>query len=58
MKLRDTLSTLDAITVMGRYGVDPDGRQVRHFATTIQWQKGKKEIVSPPELTTAKAIWR
>ncbi|MGV3741404.1 MAG: amino acid ABC transporter substrate-binding protein [Burkholderiaceae bacterium] len=58
MKLRDTLSTLDAITVMGRYGVDPDGRQVRHFATTVQWQKGKKEIVSPPELTTAKAIWR
>ncbi len=58
VKLRDTLSTLDAITVMGRYGVDPDGRQVRHFATTVQWQKGKKEIVSPPELTTAKAIWR
>lgn len=58
VKLRDTLSTLDAITVMGRYGVDPDGRQVRHFATTVQWQKGKKEIVSPPELTTSKAIWR
>lgn len=57
-KLRDALSTLDAITVMGRYGVDPDGRQVRHFASTVQWQKGKKEIVSPPELTTSKAIWR
>jgi branched-chain amino acid transport system substrate-binding protein len=58
VKLRDTLSALDAITVMGRYGVDPDGRQVRHFATTVQWQNGKKEIVSPPELTTAKPIWR
>lgn len=58
VKLREALSKLDAITVMGRYGVDPDGRQVRHFTTTVQWQKGKKEIVSPPEVTSAKAIWR
>ncbi|MDQ9171397.1 amino acid ABC transporter substrate-binding protein [Oxalobacteraceae bacterium R-40] len=58
IKLRATLSTLDTITVLGRYGVDPDGRQVRHFTTTVQWQKGKKEIVSPSELTIAKAVWR
>lgn len=57
-KLRDTLSALDTITVMGRYGVEPDGRQVRHFTSTVQWQDGKKEIVSPPKMTTAKAIWR
>lgn len=57
-KLRDTLSSLDTMTVMGRYGVDRDGKQVRHFAVTVQWQKGKKEIVAPPELATAKPVWR
>lgn len=57
-KLRDTLSSLDTMTVMGRYGVDRDGRQVRHFAVTVQWQKGKKEIVAPAELATAKPLWR
>jgi branched-chain amino acid transport system substrate-binding protein len=57
-KLRDTLSSLDAMTVMGRYGVDRDGKQVRHFAVTVQWQKGKKEIVAPAELATAKPVWR
>lgn len=56
--LRDTLSQLDAMTVMGRYGVDRDGRQVRHFAVTVQWQHGKKEIVTPAELATAKPVWR
>jgi branched-chain amino acid transport system substrate-binding protein len=57
-KLRDTLSSLDTMTVMGRYGVDRDGKQVRHFAVTVQWQKGKKEIVAPAELATAKPVWR
>lgn len=57
-KLRDALSTLDTMTIMGRYGVDRDGRQVRHFTTTVQWQNGKKEIVAPPELQTAKPIWQ
>jgi branched-chain amino acid transport system substrate-binding protein len=57
-KLRETLSALDTMTVMGRYGVDRDGKQVRHFAVTVQWQKGKKEIVTPPELATAKPLWR
>ena len=57
-KLRDTLSSLDTMTVMGRYGVDRDGKQVRHFAVTVQWQKGKKEIVAPAELATAKPLWR
>ena len=57
-KLRDTLSSLDTMTVMGRYGVDRDGKQVRHFAVTVQWQKGRKEIVAPAELATAKPLWR
>jgi branched-chain amino acid transport system substrate-binding protein len=57
-KLRDTLSALDTMTVMGRYGVDNEGRQIRHFTTTVQWQKGKKEIVAPQELQTVKPIWQ
>lgn len=57
-KLRDALATLDTMTIMGRYGVDRDGRQIRHFTTTTQWQNGKKEIVAPPELQTAKPIWQ
>lgn len=58
IKLRDALATLDTMTIIGRYGVDRDGRQMRHFTSTVQWQKGKREIVAPPELATAKPIWR
>jgi branched-chain amino acid transport system substrate-binding protein len=57
-KLRDALATLDTMTLLGRYGVDSDGRQIRHFTTTIQWQKGKKVIVAPQELQTVKPIWQ
>jgi branched-chain amino acid transport system substrate-binding protein len=57
-KLRDALSTLDTITVLGRYGVDRDGRQVRHFTTTVQWQKGRKDIIGPEKLKTAAPAWR
>jgi branched-chain amino acid transport system substrate-binding protein len=57
-KLRDALATLDTMTIMGRYGVDRDGRQVRHFTTTVQWQNGRKAIVAPSELQTAKPIWQ
>jgi branched-chain amino acid transport system substrate-binding protein len=57
-KLRDALSSLDALTIMGRYGVDRTGRQIRTFAVTVQWQNGKKEIIAPPELMTAKAVWK
>ena len=57
-KVRDTLSSLDTMTVMGRYGVDRDGKQVRHLAVIVQWQEGRKEVVAPPELATAKPLWR
>jgi branched-chain amino acid transport system substrate-binding protein len=57
-KLKEALSGLDTITVLGRYGVDSDGRQIRHFTTTVQWQKGKKEIVAPQELQSVKPIWQ
>ncbi|MGZ5801276.1 MAG: amino acid ABC transporter substrate-binding protein, partial [Burkholderiaceae bacterium] len=57
-KIRNVLSSLDTMTIIGRYGVDGTGKQIRHFAITVQWQKGKKEIVSPKELMTAKPIWK
>ncbi|MES2353488.1 MAG: amino acid ABC transporter substrate-binding protein [Pseudomonadota bacterium] len=57
-KIRSALSSLDTMTIMGRYGVDRTGRQVRHFGSTVQWQKGRKEIVSPKELMTAKPVWK
>lgn len=57
-KIRESLLSLDVITVIGRYGVDKDGRQIRHFTTTVQWQNGKKQIVAPKELKTASPVWR
>lgn len=55
-KIRDILSTMDTMTIIGRYGVDSRGLQIRHFNLIIQWQKGKKEIVWPEEISTAKPI--
>jgi len=56
-KLRDTLSSLDTITIMGRYGVDRTGKQIRHIASTVQWKAGRKEIVFPSDFATAKPHW-
>lgn len=55
-RLRQALSSLDAMTVVGRYGVDPAGMQLRQFPLTVQWQKGKREIVWPEQLRTAKPL--
>lgn len=57
-KIRDVLSSLDTITIIGRYGVDHTGKQIRHFARTVQWQNGKREIVAPAEIMTAKPVWK
>jgi len=54
-RLRDTLATMDTMTLIGRYGVDRHGRQIRHFPLIIQWQDGKKQIVWPEGLRTAQA---
>jgi branched-chain amino acid transport system substrate-binding protein len=57
-KIRDILSSMDTMTIIGRYGVNKAGVQIRHFNLVIQWQKGKKEIVWPKELRTAKPIFK
>jgi len=47
---------MDTMTVIGRYGVDKSGMQIRHFPLIIQWQKGKKKVVWPDKLQGADPI--
>lgn len=56
-KIRTILSAMSTYSIIGRYGVDRTGLQVKRFPLCIQWQKGKKEIVWPEELSTAKPIF-
>lgn len=56
-RLRNVLSSLDTMTIMGRYGVDRTGVQIRHIALIVQWQKREKHIVAPEEFSTSKAIF-
>jgi branched-chain amino acid transport system substrate-binding protein len=56
--IRNALSELDAFSIIGRYGVDAEGRQTKQFNLIIQWQNGKKQIVWPEELRTAAPIFR
>jgi branched-chain amino acid transport system substrate-binding protein len=55
--IRQALQDLQMHTIVGRYQVDSTGIQVKHFALTIQWQKGRKEIVWPEEAQTAQPIF-
>jgi len=52
-KISAALASLDTITVIGRYGVDRTGTQIRQFYLIVQIQAGKFEVVWPPELRTA-----
>lgn len=56
-KIREYLLELDSVTILGRFKVDRQGRQVGHSPFIIQWQKGRKEIVYPPRLRTAPVQW-
>lgn len=51
--LRDYIAALDTVTVLGRFKVDPSGKQVGHNSFIIQWQNGKKQIVWPSKMQTA-----
>ncbi|MBI4797505.1 MAG: amino acid ABC transporter substrate-binding protein [Desulfarculus sp.] len=55
-KIRQYLLELDSMTILGRFKVDRQGRQVGHSPFIVQWQKGQKEIVYPPRLRTAQAL--
>ncbi|MFW6360614.1 MAG: amino acid ABC transporter substrate-binding protein [Spirochaetota bacterium] len=51
--LRDYISAMDTVTVIGRFKVDSTGKQIGHNPILIQWQDRKKEIVYPFRLQTA-----
>jgi branched-chain amino acid transport system substrate-binding protein len=56
-EIRDFISSLDTVTVIGRFKVDHKGKQVGHNPIMIQWQNGKKEIVYPTKMQTAPALF-
>jgi len=51
--VRSALFQLDTMTIIGRFGVDSTGKQVRQQTFIIQWQNGRKELVWPDELRTS-----
>ena len=53
-KIRDYILALDTVTVIGRFKVDHTGKQIGHNPILIQWQDGKKEIVYPRKMQTAR----
>jgi branched-chain amino acid transport system substrate-binding protein len=55
-RIRDVLSTMDTMSIIGRYGVDKSGMQIKHFPITIQWQQGEKTIVWPEVIAKAEPI--
>ena len=57
-RIRDMLGSMEAMSIMGRYGVDKTGKQIKHFNVIIQWQNGKKEVVWPVDLRTAKPVFK
>jgi len=52
-KIRDFISSLDTVTVIGRFKVDHTGKQIGHNSILIQWQNGEKQIVYPTKMQTA-----
>ncbi len=55
--VRSALSRLDTSSLVGRYVVDKTGAQMKRFPFITQWQRGRREIVWPPELQTAPAVF-
>lgn len=56
-KIRNILSFMDTMTIIGRYKVDKSGSQIKHQNLIIQWQRGKREIVWPDTIKTAQPLF-
>ncbi len=52
-KVHSALFKMDTMTIIGRFGVDPNGKQVRQQTFIVQWQDGRRELVWPEELRTS-----
>jgi branched-chain amino acid transport system substrate-binding protein len=57
-KVRSALFSLDTMTLIGRFGVDKTGKQVRQHTFIIQWQNGQKELVWPDQIKTAEPVFK
>ena len=55
-KVRDALAATDMMTVIGPLKFRPDGTGVVIFFS-VQWQKGKQEVVFPKEYATASFVY-
>jgi branched-chain amino acid transport system substrate-binding protein len=56
-KIRQALADLDVQTIIGHYGVDQAGRQIRQTPLTIQWQNGQWRVVWPRDIGTASPVF-
>ena len=57
-EIRNNLASMNYVSIIGRYGVDKTGKQIRHFPINIQWQNGVKKIIWPEELSTGQPIFK
>lgn len=55
-KIRDAIGKLDITTVFNRFKIDSKGAQIGTRLMTTQWVNGKKEIVYPADVATAKYL--
>jgi branched-chain amino acid transport system substrate-binding protein len=55
-KIRDAIAATDMKTVIGPLKFRPDGTGVVIFFS-VQWQKGKQEVVFPKEYATAPLVF-
>jgi branched-chain amino acid transport system substrate-binding protein len=53
-KLRDALQTLELETPLGPYKVDKSGAQLAAKPAVVQIQRGRRQVVWPETLATAK----
>ena len=55
--LRKAAGGLDFTTFYGRFSIDPDtGLQVGRSVVIVQWQRGRKVVVWPPDVREAEAV--
>ncbi len=52
-KIREILASLDIVTLIGRYGVDEEGVQIRQRPIIYQWQNGRRRVIWPKSFSNA-----
>ncbi|MEK6813946.1 MAG: amino acid ABC transporter substrate-binding protein [Nitrospirota bacterium] len=57
-KVREALAALDTMTIFGAYKVDAGGLQVKKVMYMTQWLNGKREVVWPESVATAKPVMK